>query len=50
MKRRYEKGKHRGGGEEMRGLREKVRAVMHLGMLAGEEKPSCPLLVVGSQE
>lgn len=49
-KRRCEKGRHRGGGEGMRGLREKGRTVVHLGMLAGEEKPSCPLPAAGPQE
>lgn len=31
----------------MRGLRGKVRAVTHLGMPAGEEKPGCPLPAAG---
>lgn len=31
----------------MGGLRGKVRAVMHLGMQAGEENPGCPLPAVG---
>lgn len=35
MKRRYEKGRRRGGGEEMKGLTGKIRAVMHLGMPLG---------------
>lgn len=34
----------------MRGLGGKVRAIMHLGMLAGKEKPGCPLPAAGSQE
>lgn len=34
----------------MRGLGGKERAIMHLGMLAGKEKPGCPLLAVDSQE